>query len=155
MQALLPQSVVSSMEPVHNAEWDTLAFTIEGMVPIADLKAAAEIIEARLKPLDRETIGMLIAEVYSLTKRRKDEQIEQDFAVMAYGERLLEYPADIVAEVLKRWPDRSTWWPSWHELKKEIDWRNDRAKMHLAITKKLQPKGGKAQALIADSIRKP
>ena len=148
MQALFPQSVVSSMEPVHNSEWDTLAFTIEGIVPIDDLKAAAEIIEERSRPLDRETIGMLIAEVYSLTKRRKDEQIEQDFAVMAYGERLLEYPADIVTEVLKRWPDRSTWWPSWHELKKEIDWRNDRAKMHIAITNKVD-------ALISNSVRKP
>jgi len=95
---------------------------------------------------------MLIAEVFSLTKRKKDDQITLDLAVEAYGSRLEQYPADIVHEVLTKWPDQSMWWPSWHELKEEIDWRNRRAKMRDALEKKLTP--DRTQSVINYALRR-
>jgi len=155
IQASLPQRVVSSLESVCSPEWDVIAYTVDGAVPLDEISEAIEIIERFMVPLKAKDIAKLLTEVYVLTKRRKDDQVELDFAVMAYGSRLMEYPADIVAEVLKNWPDRSTWFPSWHELKETIDKRNDREKMHRALVKKLHPKGNKVDALISNSVRKP
>lgn len=155
IQALLPPRVASSLESVCDPEWDVIAYTVEGAVPLDEISESIKIIERFMVPLKAKDIAKLLTEVYVLTKRRKDDQVELDFAVLAYGSRLMEYPGDIVAEVLKGWPDKSTWFPSWHELKKTIDRRNDREKMLKALVKKLQPKGSDVTCLISNSIRKP
>jgi len=152
---LLPPRVASSLESVCDPEWDVIAYTVEGAVPLDEISESIKIIERFMVPLKAKDIAKLLTEVYVLTKRRKDDQVELDFAVLAYGSRLMEYPGDIVAEVLKGWPDKSTWFPSWHELKKTIDRRNDREKMLKALVKKLQPKGSDVTCLISNSIRKP
>ena len=152
LQASLPQSVASSLDAVVDRDFNVVAYTIDGPCPVDDLTAAIAAIDAASQPMPAKALGMLIAEVFSLTKRKKDDQITLDLAVEAYGSRLEQYPTDIVHEVLSKWPDQSRWWPSWHELKQEIDWRNNRAKIKAALEKKLTP--DRTKDIINQAIRK-
>ena len=152
LQASLPPSVVSSLDAVVDRDFNVVAYTIDGPCPVDDLTAAIAAIDAASQPMPAKALGMLIAEVFSLTMRKKDDQITLDLAVEAYGSRLEQYPADIVHEVLSKWPDQSMWWPSWYELKQEIDWRNNRAKIKTALEKKLTP--NRTQSVINQAIRK-
>ena len=152
LQASLPPSVVSSLDAVVDADFNVVAYTIDGPCPVDDINAAIAAIDAASQPMPARALGMLIAEVFSLTKRKKDDQITLDLVVEAYGSRLEQYPADIVHEVLSKWPDQSMWWPSWHELKQEIDWRNSRAKIKAALEKKLAP--DRTQSIINEAVRK-
>ena len=152
LEASLPPSVASSLDAVVDRDYNIVAYTVDGPCPVDDLTAAIAAIDAASQPMPAKALGMLIAEVFSLTKRKKDDQITLDLAVEAYGSRLEQYPADIVHEVLTKWPDQSMWWPSWHELKQEIDWRNSRAKIKAALEKKLAP--DRTQSIINEAVRK-
>ena len=137
LQASLPPSVVSSLDAVVDKDFNVVAYTNDGPCPVDDINAAIAAIDAASQPMPAKALGMLIAEVVRLTKRKKDDQITLDLVVEAYGSRLEQYPADIVHEVLTKWPDQSMWWPSWHELKVEIEWRNKRGKLKDNIDAKL------------------
>jgi len=137
LEASLPQSIVSSIKPVLSSDYDLLAFTIEGPVAVDDIQAAIETIEEFSQPASAREIGELIAMVYAMTAQRNQDQITMDLAISSFGRKLLEYPADVVRETMTKWPDKSTWFPAWHDLKVELDWRNNRAKMRSALEKKL------------------
>ena len=151
LEASLPQSIVSSIKPVLSSDYDLLAYTIEGpdavfgkwtqmanaLQFVDDIKAAIETIEEFSQPASAREIGELITMVYAMTAQRNQDQITMDLAISSFGRKLLEYPADVVRETMTKWPDKSTWFPAWHDLKNELDWRNNRAKMRSALEKKL------------------
>ena len=137
LEVSLPQSIVSSIKPVLSSDYDLLAYTIEGPVAVDDIKVAIETIEEFSQPASAREIGELIAMVYAMTAQRNQDQITMDLAISSFGRKLLEYPADVVRETMTKWPDRSTWFPAWHDLKGELDWRNNRGKMREALEKKL------------------
>ncbi len=148
----LPPLVSSSLEEVLDKDFNIVAYTLNKIVPVDELEAGIVVINELSKPMERKEIGLMIVELFSLTKRRKEDQLTLNMVVEAYGLRLGQYPADIVREVLTKWPDQSMWWPAWHELKEEIDWRNKRAKMKAALEKKLAP--DRTQSVINQAIRK-
>ena len=137
LEVSLPQSIVSSIKPVLSSDYDLLAYTIEGPVAVDDIQAAIETIEEFSQPASAREIGELITMVYAMTAQRNQDQITMDLAISSFGRKLLEYPADVVRETMTKWPDKSTWFPAWHDLKIELDWRNNRAKMRSALEKKL------------------
>ena len=137
LEASLPASIVSSISPILNSDYDVLAFTVEGPVAVDDIQAAIRVIEEFSQPASAREIGELIAMVYAMTAQRNQDQITMDLAITSFGRKLMEYPADVVRETMTKWPDRSTWFPAWHDLKGELDWRNNRGKMREALEKKL------------------
>ena len=137
LEASLPASIVSSISPVLNSDYDVLAFTAEGPLAVDDIQSAIEVIEEFSRPASAREIGELIAMVYAMTAQRNQDQITMDLAITSFGRKLMEYPADVVRETMTKWPDRSTWFPAWHDLKAELDWRNNRGKMREALEKKL------------------
>lgn len=151
LKALLPQSVMQSLEEVHNSDFDVVAYTVNGVCSIDDMKTAIDVIDKHSAPMRPEPLGILIASVYALTKRKATDGMTLNIAIEAYMAKLEEYPADIVHEVLSKWPDQSMWWPSWNELKAEIDWRNSRAKMKAALEKKLEP--NRTQSIINQAAK--
>lgn len=146
LKTLLPPSVQRSLDDVVNSDYEVVAYTINGVCPIDDIKTAIAVIDKHSQPMPPEPLGMMIANVYALTKRKASDEMTLNIAIEAYMSKLEQYPADIVHEVLNKWPDQSKWWPSWHELKQEIDWRNSRAKIKAALEKKLAP--GRSQSII-------
>lgn len=77
---------------------------------------AAEI-ERRLTlpPADADIIPALAVIAAKCGRRREDDRAS-DFTLKVYMADLRAYPGDIVAAVLKHWPECSRWWPDWCDL---------------------------------------
>lgn len=56
-----------------------------------------------------------------LTAMPRDDDMTSDLKLRAFAERLSEHPGDIVRHVLKEWPESNKWFPTWSELRIEID----------------------------------
>lgn len=138
MRQSLPQSIASSIDEVTNADFDVVRFILPGEQSMEDLVTARDIIAKASIPMDRSEMAQAITKLLVLTKRRAEDQVDLELMVSAYAERLEQFPGDIVAEVLDRWPANSKWWPAWQELEEEIRWRNERAMMKAAIERKIE-----------------
>lgn len=82
---------------------------------------ARSIIRSALQPAADRTTLVLLAKLSALVAQRADSDAGAEVQLAAYAERLREYPADIVAEVLRDWPNRSQWWPTWFELRERLE----------------------------------
>lgn len=63
----------------------------------------------------------LLLELNVLTKHRAEGADEMRLRLNAYRERLASMPATAVTKAIKGWPDCHDWWPTWAELKREIE----------------------------------
>jgi hypothetical protein len=71
-----------------------------------------------------DQIALALVRLRLETRARDSEQIDIEAQMAAYLDRLKEYPLTRVLEVLKRWPNESPWWPSWHELAERLPKRS-------------------------------
>ena len=151
---MLRPHVASSMRKVYDQNFHVIGYILENKLDPKEIHEAINALEATMSPPDRRMLVELITEVFTLTKMRGSNQIELDFAVRAYAARLADYPADTVFAVLKDWPNRSKWWPSWCEIKEQLD-KTDRKGMMVKALRQANPKGaGKIGALISTSLRR-
>ena len=139
LQASLPPSAILALSEVVDREFNVVGYSLEAPCPIDDIKTAIAVIDEFSAPLPANEITKLLAKMFVKTKRKADDQLSQDLMFAAYIEELVEWPADLVVEVLTKWPRQSMWWPSWHELYEELSWRDKRSKMKAALEKKLTP----------------
>ncbi|MEH6743887.1 hypothetical protein [Hyphomonas sp.] len=56
-----------------------------------------------------------------LTASPRDDDMTSDLKLKAFEAQLAKYPGDIVRHVLAMWPDKNKWFPTWAELKSEIE----------------------------------
>lgn len=90
------------------------------VVPAAmDLPAALDRVEAAFAPADDAMIAAAVGECAALTAPRNGESA--DVVLRAYLSRLKGWPADVVLTVLREWPKRSKWFPTWQELESALD----------------------------------
>jgi hypothetical protein len=138
LQASLPHSIGSSLTKKLNSDYMIVGYDLCDDVSQADLREGIALIDASLAPCPASYLAQLLSQLFVTCARRKeDEQLQLDLVIEVYGSRLMDYPADIVEEVLLKWPDENKWFPTWHELKSEIDWRNKRARLKETLEKKL------------------
>jgi hypothetical protein len=101
-------------------------------VTVAELKEALEEIKSSMTPAtDKEIAGELL-KLRSLTKTRNEGKNDIEIMMESYAEKFREYPRDVVLEVLRMAPGRYKFFPSWAELKEELDWRSGYAKEAVA-----------------------
>jgi hypothetical protein len=74
-----------------------------------------------LTPPDDEMIEQALAILEVQTKRRAEDDQVASLGLRVYVNGLKKYPADVVLEVLRRWPEKSTWAPSWKELFDDLE----------------------------------
>lgn len=120
-------------------DWDLDSFNVEELRGLYD--RICDDIKNNSDPLDKKEIGLLIARMYAMTARKKEDQISLDLAVAAYGEELLSYPREIVRKVLIGWPCKSDWWPTWKALSDELVRQDDRQKLKSAFRTMLNKLG--------------
>ncbi len=137
---LLPPSVASSLRETVNNDFLVTGYTVAGKPPDQDLRDAIKTLDGLCSPASSQEIGMWIATLYALTKQRGEDQIGLDLAVEAFGSRLEKLPREAVKAALETWPEKSTWWPSWKELKDEIDRADVAGMMRQAIYRALDKK---------------
>lgn len=89
-----------------------------------DRAGALDMLCSAMTPADKPTLARELTRLAMLTKSR-DRGDDTELIVECYIEELRRYPADIAVSVLREWPRRKhgTWWPSWHELQRVLEWR--------------------------------
>ncbi len=89
----------------------------------ADKRAALAIVDVQrfMTPPTREQVIAWLAEVDTLTTRFAQDEGDSQATLAAYGRRLMEYPADIVRQVLRAWPSKSEKWPQWANLEPDLE----------------------------------
>lgn len=84
-----------------------------------EIQAARASLEASLMPCGPEYAGREIVRLRGLTKMREGEGASMSGA--AYVAELSQYPADAVRVSCQRLAGKQTFFPSWAELKAELD----------------------------------
>lgn len=92
--------------------------------PNADMvlvQEAADLVSRLCQPADIKLVVRKLAELKAMTISRARDDIDMELVGAAYGQRLAQYPADVVNAACDRWANREEFWPSWAELKGECD----------------------------------
>ena len=123
---------ISFLEERLSPEFDFQGFKFNRKVTVAELNEALEEIKSSMIPAtDKEIAGELL-KLRSLTKTRNEGKNDIRIMMESYAEKFREYPRDVVLEVLRMAPGRYKFFPSWAELKEELDWRSGYAKEAVA-----------------------
>ena len=123
---------ISFLEERLSPDFDFQGFKFNRKVTVAELNEALEEIKSSMIPAtDKEIAGELL-KLRSLTKSRNEGKNHIRIMMESYAEKFREYPRDVVLEVLRMAPGRYKFFPSWAELKEELDWRSGYAKEAVA-----------------------
>ncbi|TCR64675.1 hypothetical protein [Bosea sp. BK604] len=85
---------------------------------------ALTIVDGSLRSAPEGEIVKALYELRTLTRGRVNrDQSEDEAEAIIWTEKLRAYPADIVLETLRNWPNRSDgqWWPTWHDVQKIVE----------------------------------
>jgi hypothetical protein len=82
-------------------------------------------LQKALEPLPSEQILKELTRLKLKTMARNITTEELSLQLAVYTDDLAQYPADIVVKVLRDWPKQNKWWPTWHELVNEMEWRTN------------------------------
>ncbi|MGI9484983.1 MAG: hypothetical protein ACR2RF_03690 [Geminicoccaceae bacterium] len=86
-----------------------------------ELREALVQVDQATQPLPDERIVLEINKLKVRCKMRAEQQEDMQMLIACLLDDLSEYPADVVVDVLKAWPRRSPWWPSWNELYEQLE----------------------------------
>lgn len=101
------------------------------------IAAAVERHEQAMMPAPQSDVLMALARLRAMTRAPQAGDDDLKFALGVYAEELATYPGDVVLSVLRDWPKRSMWWPSWHELCCELEDRTVRRRGRLEVLRRL------------------
>lgn len=87
----------------------------------ADLEGALATVKLAKTPAERNQMIGWLAELSVQVAYRAQTEFNGELTLRVYAQNLSEFPADVVRDVLREWPSRSKWWPTWHELKECLD----------------------------------
>jgi hypothetical protein len=86
-----------------------------------DRRSALELVDIALRPAPKSLILAELARLRLTTKARPE--CDDDLRMMAavYAENIADYPSDVVVDALRNWARYERFWPSWAELRKELE----------------------------------
>lgn len=84
---------------------------------MVDWEACSQTIAELLAPADEETLITLLVRLGSLVAKKERDGETTEIELLAYAQKLQEWPGDVVREVLNRYPDQYKWWPEWATLR--------------------------------------
>jgi hypothetical protein len=82
-----------------------------------DWARCSQTIAELLAPADEESILQWIACLGALVAKKDKDGEAADIELLAYAQKLREWPGDVVRDVLNRYPDDHKWWPEWATLR--------------------------------------
>jgi hypothetical protein len=116
----LAQSLDLKIEEQLSSEYDFDGYSITTLSP-KRLGVAKEAVEKMMAPADELTLLQELIKLRALTKHR-NEGYDIDLLLETLVDKLSKYPEDAVVKALDRISDKSQWWPSWFEIKKEVEY---------------------------------
>jgi hypothetical protein len=87
---------------------------------IDEAKAA---IEFSLRPAPEDVLAQALYRLRVVTRGRdRGGDDDREAEAMIWIDQLRQFPADIVLETLRAWPERSDgmWWPTWHDVHQAV-----------------------------------
>lgn len=87
----------------------------------ANMIDAAQELRRTAPPASPGKLAGMLATMNATLVQSRQSEAETRLRVAAYVDRLAEYPADVVAAVLRAWPDNNKFWPAWFELREELE----------------------------------
>jgi hypothetical protein len=113
--------------------------TIEAVVHPDLIKQALALLDRFSEPALGHRIVDALNELRLITRSRELSEIDLVAQTRCYGVRLRQYPADVAIAAVRGWAEKSSWFPSWHELQVELDRLNaGRFHLRLALVSKLK-----------------
>ena len=107
----------SPTSPDHDQAY-IVRYDLKDHPPEAERQSAIAMLEQLNQPAGQQFATLELTRLKVLTKsRERGDDLKLQIAVMA--EELGTYPPDVVREACRTW--RSTWFPSWAELRDECD----------------------------------
>lgn len=85
--------------------------------PLVEWEKCSQTIAELLAPADEETLITLLVRLGSLVAKKERDGETTEIELLAYAQKLQEWPGDVVREVLNRYPDEHKWWPEWATLR--------------------------------------
>jgi hypothetical protein len=70
-----------------------------------------------LAPADEESLITWLVRLGSLVAKKERDAEATEIELLAYAQKLQEWPGDVVRDVLNRYPDDHKWWPEWATLR--------------------------------------
>ena len=110
------------IEEQLSRDYDFLGYLITNEVSDKILGQTYEALQASLIPATDNEIAKGLLKLRALTSHKVDGQ-DIDLILEAYVEQLRDYPREAVLESLNRMAGHVKWFPSWHELKDDIEFR--------------------------------
>ncbi len=100
-------------------EPDFQMVAVDGME--VDWQGAIDAVQLALTPPDDDMIEKALAILEVQTKRRAEDDQVASLGLRVFVNGLKKYPTDVVLQVLRRWPEKSPWAPSWKELFDDLE----------------------------------
>ena len=82
-----------------------------------DWEKCSQIIAALVAPADEGSLVTWIGRMGALVAKKDRDGDVTELELLAYAQKLQEWPGDVVREVLNRYPDAHKWWPEWATLR--------------------------------------
>lgn len=82
-----------------------------------DWARCSQTIAELLAPADEESILQWVGCLGALVAKKDKDGEAADIELLAYAQKLREWPGDVVRDVLNRYPDDHKWWPEWATLR--------------------------------------
>ena len=124
---------ISFLEEKLSPDFDFKGFAFNRQVTLEELNRAKEEIESSLIPASDKELAKGLTILSVLTKSRNEGVGDLEVKIETYLEKLKEYPRDVALEVLERATKNYKFFPSWSELREDLEWRSGYANVALEI----------------------
>ena len=98
-----------------------------------------------MAPAEDNDLAKGVLKLRALTNHRREGE-DIDIILESYVGKLKAYPKDAALETLTRLADNSKWFPSWAEIKDDVEWRcKHRTGLLRAVERKLNERQQRSQ----------
>ena len=123
MASSLAHSLDLKIEEKLTSDFDFKGYIITNDMTESQIEHAYRLLINALQPADDRTIAKELLKLRAITSHRNDGG-DIDIIIETFVEKLRDYPSDSVLKGLKRIGDKSKWFPSWSEIKDEVDYQS-------------------------------
>jgi len=132
------------VEENYTHDFDLKGYQIINTISNDKLEELGQEIKATMAPAEDNDIAQALLKMRALMSHKNDGG-DLDIILEAFVEKLKEYPKDAVLESLTRIPDQTKWFPSWIEIKDDVEFRcQHRMLMLQAIERKQYEQANRA-----------
>lgn len=133
----LTHSAGLKVEEEYTSDFDLKGYQIINTISNDKLEELSEAIKATMAPAEDNDIAQALLKMRALMSHKNDGG-DLDIILEAFVEKLKDYPKDAVLESLTRIPNQYKWFPSWVEIKEDVEFRCQHRRLILKAIERTQ-----------------